>query len=97
MKKTEIIIYKSINSSNLGMRSSAKQFFNELNNIFDKEVVINFENVDFMSRSFAQEYIQQKKRTSKVIKEINIPKDVGRMLDVVRNSSKPKSSILASK
>lgn len=96
MKEKEIMIVKMINS-NLGMRSSAKNFFEDLNNISNTKLVINFENVKFMSRSFAQEYVQQKKRTNKIIIEKNKPKDVQCMLNVVKNSKKPKSSILASK
>ncbi|MCE7698250.1 MAG: hypothetical protein K8E24_005240 [Methanobacterium paludis] len=90
------IMIKEIVNSNLGMRSSAKEFFKGLNQSHEKEILINFENVKFMSRSFAQEYVQQKKRTDKVIKEKNIPENVVRMLDVVRKSSKPKNIVLAS-
>ena len=59
MLYNEIIIHKSINP-NLDMRSSAKEFFEELNNTPKTRIVINFDNVKFMSRSFAQEYVQQK-------------------------------------
>lgn len=91
----EIMIQKTINS-NLGMRSSAKNFFNQINKMSNNEFVINFTNVQFMSRSFAQEYVQQKKRTDKFLKEVNLPKDVKVMFDIVTKSSKPKSKVLAS-
>lgn len=94
MENDIIMISKRVNR-NLGMRSSAKSFFKELNNTFKKEIIISFENVEFMSRSFAQEYIQQKKRSNKSINEIKLPEDVEKMFKVVINSSKPKSHILA--
>ena len=96
MDNSEIKIRDAINR-NLGMRVSAQKFFNELNNVSAKVVIINFENVEFMSRSFAQEYVQQKKRINKVIKEINRPEEVVNMFKAVNNSSKPKSICLASK
>lgn len=96
MKKNEIMIQEAINR-NLGMRISAKEFFNGLNNISGELIIINFKNVEYMSRSFAQEYVQQKKRINKTIEEKNCPKVVENMLDVVNRSIKPKSSVLAGK
>jgi hypothetical protein len=71
MKKNEIKIQEVINR-NLGMRISAKEFFSKLNSISAELIVINFDNVEYMSRSFAQEYIQQKKYIDKTIEEIKL-------------------------
>lgn len=78
----EIKIEESINS-NLGMNSSARNLFKELNNSPANNITIDFSNVVFMSRSFTQEYLFQKMNSSKVIIEKNVPDDIKRMFDVV--------------
>ncbi|MDR3292067.1 MAG: DUF4325 domain-containing protein [Methanobrevibacter sp.] len=69
---------------NLGMNSSAKNLFKELNNSQNKEINIDFSDVVFMSRSFAQEYIYQKNKSKKKIEEINVPNDILPMFEVVQ-------------
>ena len=81
----EIMIGQKIDS-NLGQRLSAKDFFKELNNTSENDIIINFENVEFISRSFAHEYIHQKDKTSKNIIEKNIPIELNGMFEVVCNS-----------
>lgn len=84
-KKLEIMIDKEINS-NLGLRQSAKDFFDELNCTPEEDIVINFKNVIFVSRSFAHEYLKQKNQTGKCIEEKYIPKNIEGMFEVVKNS-----------
>ena len=68
----------------LGMRSTAEDFFNSLNTNVD-EIVIDFDNVDFMSRSFAQEYVYQKRKVDVKIIEKNTKGIVKDMLNTVEN------------
>jgi len=68
----------------LGMRSTAEDFFNSLNTNVD-EIVIDFDNVDFMSRSFAQEYVYQKRKVDVKIVEKNTKGIVKDMLNTVEN------------
>ena len=85
MKTIEVKIKDSINSS-LEMNSVASTFFEEINSLPEDEIKISFENVIFMSRSFAQEYVYQKNKTEKIIKEINIPEEVNPVLEIVEKS-----------
>lgn len=70
----------------LGIRMSATQFFDKLNSNRNEEVEIDFKGVEFISRSFAHEYLKQKQEGSKKIYEINLPKNVKEMLDIVMSS-----------
>ena len=66
----------------LGMRTTAKSLFQDLDNKFDV-LVLNFKDVEFMSMSFAQEYICQKKCSNFRIVEENMSEFVRGLLDVV--------------
>ena len=68
---------------NLGMNSVAADLFNEINQSEFQKIIIDFTNVVFMSRSFTQEYLFQKLKTTKEIVEINVPEDVEKMFEVV--------------
>ena len=71
-------------SSNLGMNISAKELFEEINNSPNTNIIIDFTDVFFMGRSFAQEYIYQKMKSDKNIYEENLPEDVEKMFEVVK-------------
>lgn len=75
-------------SKNLGMNSSARTLFEEINNSPANIVMIDFSNVLVMSRSFTQEYLSQKFYTDKQIIEENVPEDVKLMFDVVKKDFK---------
>lgn len=71
-------------SSNLGMNISAKELFEVINGSPNPNVILDFSDVFFMGRSFAQEYIYQKMKSDKNIHEENIPEEVQKMFDVVK-------------
>jgi len=81
---TEIRIEKEIHK-NLSMRSSAETFFNDLDSNVAK-IIIDFDNVEFMSRSFAQEYVYQKNQQKIEIIEKNMSDFVKKMLDIVNKN-----------
>ena len=54
MRDCEAIKLKEEIHANLGMRSSAKKLFENLDN-GNSKIVMDFEGVGFMSQSFAQE------------------------------------------
>ncbi|WP_458406027.1 hypothetical protein [Methanobrevibacter sp.] len=70
---------------NLGMNQAAEELFDEINKENCEEILIDFSNVIFMSRSFTQEYLFQKLTSNKKIIELNVPKDIQKMFDVVKN------------
>ena len=80
---TYIKIEKHIHKT-LGMNISAKELFEEINNSPNTNIIIDFTDVFFMGRSFAQEYIYQKMKSDKNIFEENLPEDVEKMFEVVK-------------
>lgn len=74
-------------SKKLRFRDAACTFFKStLENSESDNFRIDFRNIQFMSRSFAHEYLNRKEVTKKNIKEVNMPKNVKRMFQVVRDS-----------
>ena len=65
----------------LGVGPTAKKLFKEINE--EPSVVLNFENIEFMSRSFAQEYVFQKHNCDIEIEEINMNDSIRQLLKVV--------------
>lgn len=81
----KIDISESI-SSRLGYRSSVAHFFNSLEHIPNTLIEIDFKDTQYISQSFAHEYLKQKKSTKKEIREINIPKNIAKMFQIIINS-----------
>lgn len=82
MNKTEIILEENY-PKKLGMGPTAKKkLFQEIN--AEKEMILNFRNIKFMSRSFAQEYVFQKHNTNTKIYEINMDDSIKQLLDIVQ-------------
>ena len=85
MSKLEINLEERY-SKKLGVGPTAKKLFDEIKN--ESSVILNFENIEFMSRSFAQEYVFQKHNSTAEIKEINMGESIKRLLDVVEDDFK---------
>ncbi len=88
-KNAEIMIDEKINS-HLSLRESAKEFFKELDRELNttpgesiEDIIINFENVVFISQSFAHEYIKQKNKICKNIIEKKVPEKVKAIFETV--------------
>ena len=80
MTKKEIILeYKC--PKKLGMGPTAKRLFQEINK--ESDVILNFKNIEFMSRSFAQEYVFQKHNSKTNITEMNMSESIEKLLDIV--------------
>lgn len=77
-------------SPDLALRDTADYFFNMLESIHENKVIINFVDVVSISRSFAHEYISRKTSSKKTIDEINMPQNVDKMFNLVKNPNKPK-------
>ena len=80
-------------SKNLALRSSAQRLFVKINNESTQDVEVDFSDIMTISRSFASEYIANKKNTSKTIHEINLPLNVKKMFDIV-NRNNPKTRLV---
>lgn len=63
-----------------------REFFQEIHSIKSSEIILDFEKIDFISRSCADEYLSQKNNSNKILKEINMENEVSNMIEVVRKS-----------
>ncbi len=86
--KKEIIIVNEI-QTNLSIRGGAKVFFDHIKTIPQNKILINFEGSKCISRSFAQEYLKQKRLIDKEIVEINVPDNIYSILKIVENAPDP--------
>ena len=82
MNKKEITLEKNC-PKKLGMGPTAKKLFQEINK--ESEVILNFDNIEFMSRSFAQEYVFQKHISKTKITEINMSDSIRKLLEIVND------------
>lgn len=81
MVEKEIILKDEI-GENLGPRHKMEELFENIDENTSK-VIMNFEGVEFMGRSIAQEYLNQKHFASFEVIEKNVPEDVQKMLDMI--------------
>ena len=81
MSEIEIILSEKIDSD-LGSRNKIEELYQNIDDNVSK-VVMNFKGVEFMGRSFAQEYLNQKNKASFEVIEINMPKDVEEMFKII--------------
>ena len=65
----EIYLEKKFNKR-LGLSNLASRLFDEIKD--EKEVIFNFENVEFVSSSFAQEYVYQRYHSNVKVTETNM-------------------------
>ena len=81
MSEIEILLEKEIDSD-LGSRNKIETLFKSIPDNISK-VVMNFKGVNFMGRSFAQEYLNQKHKASFEVIECNVPDDVQKLFDII--------------
>ena len=74
-------------SKDLALRNTAESLFNKIQESIDDECIIDFSNVNSISRSFAHEYLTKKDSIDKKISEINVPVTVEKMFYIVKNST----------
>jgi hypothetical protein len=67
----------------LELNSSATDLINKINVINGIDFILDFSEVYFISRTFAQAYYASKKRSPKNITEINLSDDVKPMMKMV--------------
>ncbi len=73
-------------SQNLALRKSADRLFNDIRAMDSDSVIISFEGVNTITRSFAHQYIERKKRfRKKRITEAKMSKTVKEIFRIVRN------------
>lgn len=78
-----MIILKNEISNNLALRTSAKRLFDMIKKDPNQVVEVDFIDIVSITRSFANEYVENKRNTLKTIREINVPLNVRKMLEIV--------------
>ena len=81
MDEIEIILKREI-GSDLGSRQKIEEIFANIDENVSK-VIVNFEGTEFMGRSFAQEYLNQKHFAPYEVIEINVPSEIKKMFDMI--------------
>lgn len=69
----------------LMLRSSVAPLFRKIARLDAPRIIVDFSGVEFMSRSFADEYLAAKAPYRKRIEERRVPVEVKRMLNLVSN------------
>jgi hypothetical protein len=69
----------------LMLRSTVAPLFRKVERFDAPRVILDFSGVEFMSRSFADEYLTAKAAGQKRIEERRVPVEVRRMLELVSN------------
>ena len=77
MDEMEIILKKEI-GTDLGSRQKIESLFKNIPYNINL-IIMNFEDIEFMSRTFAQEYLNQKHVASFEVMETNMPKSIKKM------------------
>ena len=78
----QIVLVKEI-GSNLVTRNILASLFTKINKFKEKDILIDFKNIKFISRSGTDEYIKFKDSTKKKIKEINQSEEIKKMFQIV--------------
>jgi len=74
-------------------RNAVISLFKILDDIPEKEIILDFNKIEFMSRSCTDEYIKRKFECWKKIKEINISQNIMAMFLLVARQNKLKNSV----
>lgn len=86
--KATVVRIAEVLSPDLALRQTADLFFNQLESKKALSLTIDFKGVRSISRSFAQQYLERKKRTTKSIDEVNVPVNVRKMFEVVQEAAR---------
>ena len=78
-------------SRNLAFRDSVRNLFSFINNSDLDEIILNFQDVELISRSFAHEILVNIRETDKKVIIECIPPEIQQMLDLVRSHKSFKS------
>lgn len=80
-------------SKNLILRNSADRLFKHINDMKSNKIILNFNNIKSVNRAFSHQYLVNKKLSKKDIIEVNLPSNVKKMFDLVRNKIEQQAEI----
>ncbi len=73
-------------SKDLALRNNANILFKKLDLVKSDKIVLDFKNVESITRSFAHQYKENKLKSDKLILEENVPLNISKMFVVVSRS-----------
>jgi hypothetical protein len=73
-------------SKDLALRNNANILFKKLDSVKSDKIVLDFKNVESITRSFAHQYKENKLKSDKLILEENVPLNISKMFVVVSRS-----------
>jgi hypothetical protein len=74
-------------SSNLMLRSAADLLFDTLDNEGSETIELDFSGIESISGAFAHQYLRRRDSSSMKIIESNMPDNIRKMMEVVKNRS----------
>jgi len=86
--KRESIQLKDYIDTNLSLRSLADMLFDYINSFDNIDFIIDFDSVNSMSRSFAQQFIERMEKCKNHITCTNESENIKKMFNIVRNPRK---------
>ncbi|MBD3248535.1 hypothetical protein GF336_00635 [Candidatus Woesearchaeota archaeon] len=70
---------------NIATRESVVDFFRWINKLVSKDIMVDFNEIEFISRSAAHEYLRQSKKSKKNISNVNMGSEVENMFEYVKS------------
>lgn len=96
MSNKIILLTEIFKSSSLITRRAARELFDVISESEDKKIILDFNKIEFASRSFFDELnskMSEIKLLGKNIEIINLNENLAKLYKIVVNASKTKSSI----
>lgn len=90
----DILVSEVLGTKNLSLRSWADDLFRNLEIRNEKHVTLDFSDIGFMSRSFANQYAKNKKASKKEILEKNMSKELHKMLVIASKKPEKEEQII---
>lgn len=73
-------------SKNLIFRDTADKLFDDINDINEPEIIIDFNKIKSITRSFAHQYLINKRKSKKNIIVINISPNIKNMFELIEKT-----------
>lgn len=89
----ETLILKDRVSQDLSLRNMVSNIFKAVEFQKNEDVLIDFADIQSISRSFAHEYLIHKQQQNCKVLEINMPSNIKKMFEIVQDT-KVKSEII---
>lgn len=74
--------------NNIFTRSKISSFFEKINRLKEDKIMIDFKDIEFISRSCADEYLKLKSKSNKTLVEINMSNEINSMFNLVKHQQK---------